>query len=127
MALLPSRLSTETPFFQDLIADIRGGQIKIPQFQRKFVWKEEQAFKLLDSIKNNYPIGSLLIWRTNVKLAAERNIGNFQLPRTDDMMPTDYVLDGQQRITVVIRALALQTTPKDFRQGTIWRMANSFC
>ncbi|HEY1743867.1 MAG TPA: DUF262 domain-containing protein, partial [Granulicella sp.] len=62
MAVLQSRLSTETPFFQDLSADIRRGQIKIPQFQRKFVWKEEQAFELLDSIKNNYPIGSLLIW-----------------------------------------------------------------
>jgi len=36
-----------------------------------------------------------------VRLAAERNIGNFQLPKTDDMMPTDYVLDGQQRITVI--------------------------
>ena len=51
MAVLPSRLSTETPFFQDLNGDIKRGQIKIPQFQRKFVWKEEQAFKLLDSIK----------------------------------------------------------------------------
>ena len=45
MAVSPSRLSTETPFFQDLNYDITRGQIKIPQFQRKFVWKEEQAFK----------------------------------------------------------------------------------
>jgi len=117
MALLPSRLSTETPFFQDLIADIRGGQIKIPQFQRKFVWKEEQAFKLLDSIRNNYPIGSLLIWRTNVKLAAERNIGNFQLPRTDDMMPTDYVLDGQQRITVIYSSIGAPDNAEGFSPG----------
>ncbi len=117
MALLPSRLSTETPFFQDLIADIKGGQIKIPQFQRKFVWKEEQAFKLLDSIKNNYPIGSLLIWRTNVKLAAERNIGNFQLPKTDDMMPTDYVLDGQQRITVIYSSIGAPDNAGGFSPG----------
>jgi len=55
MAVTPSRLSTETPFFQDLSADIKRGQIKIPQFQRKFVWKEEQAFKLLDSIKKQLP------------------------------------------------------------------------
>jgi uncharacterized protein with ParB-like and HNH nuclease domain len=113
MAVLPSRLSTETPFFQDLISDIKRGQIKIPQFQRKFVWKEEQAFKLLDSVKNNYPIGSLLIWRTGVKLAAERNIGNFQLPQTDDMLPTDYVLDGQQRITVIY--------------SSIWSVLSSLC
>lgn len=117
MTLLPSRLSTETPFFQDLIADIKRGQIKIPQFQRKFVWKEEQAFKLLDSIKNNYPIGSLLIWRTNVKLAAERNIGNFQLPKTDDMMPTDYVLDGQQRITVIYSSIGAPDDAEGFSPG----------
>ena len=41
MAVQPSRLSTETPFFQDLNGDIKRGQVKIPQFQRKFVWKEE--------------------------------------------------------------------------------------
>jgi hypothetical protein len=117
MAVLQSRLSTETPFFQDLSADIRRGQIKIPQFQRKFVWKEEQAFELLDSIKNNYPIGSLLIWRTPVKLAAERNIGNFQLPKTADMMPTDYVLDGQQRMTVIYSSIGAPDTDEGFSPG----------
>jgi hypothetical protein len=117
MAVLPSRLSTETPFFQDLNGDIKRGQIKIPQFQRKFVWKEEQAFKLLDSIKNNYPIGSLLIWKTNVKLAAERNIANFQLPKTDDMMPTDYVLDGQQRLTVIYSSIGAPDEAAGFAPG----------
>jgi hypothetical protein len=117
MAVSPSRLSTETPFFQDLNTDITRGQIKIPQFQRKFVWKEEQAFKLLDSIKNNYPIGSLLIWRTSVKLAAERNIGHFQLPQTGDMMPTDYILDGQQRMTVVYSSIGAPDTAGGFSPG----------
>lgn len=117
MALAPNRLGTETPFIQDLISDIRSGQIKIPQFQRKFVWKEEQAFRLLDSIKNKYPIGSLLIWRTGVKLAAERNIGDFQLPQTDDMMPTDYVLDGQQRITVIYASIGAPVTEGGFSPG----------
>ncbi len=117
MAVQPSRLGTETYFFQDLNGDIKRGQIKVPQFQRKFVWKEEQAFKLLDSIKNNYPIGSLLIWKTNVKLAAERNIGNFQLPNTDDMMPTDYVLDGQQRLTVIYSSIGASDDGPGFSPG----------
>jgi hypothetical protein len=117
MPLTQSRLSTETPTFNDLIADVNKGAIKIPQFQRKFVWKEPQAFKLLDSIANNYPIGSLLIWKTNVKLATERNIGNFQLPKTDDMTPTDYVLDGQQRITVIYSALGAPDHDGGFSPG----------
>lgn len=109
-----SRLGTDTPLIRDLIADIKNGQIKIPQFQRKFVWKEEQAFDLLDSIANNYPVGSLLLWRTHVRLAAERNIGNFKLPETDDLTPTDYVLDGQQRLTVVYSSLGAPVSEEGF-------------
>jgi hypothetical protein len=114
VSLSQSRLATETPTFADLIADIKRGSIKIPQFQRKFVWKEPQALKLLDSISNNYPIGSLLMWKTSVKLATERNIGNFKLPKTDDMSPTDYVLDGQQRITVIYSSLGAPDTEVGF-------------
>lgn len=104
-ANIASRLETGTPLLRDLIADINSGQIKVPQFQRQFVWKEEQALKLLDSISSNYPVGSLLLWRTKNSLAVERNIGAFKLPETDDMSPTDYVLDGQQRLTVIYSAL----------------------
>lgn len=100
-----SRLSTDTRGLNSLIEDIKRGEIKIPQFQRPFVWKEKQALDLLDSIASHYPIGSLLLWKTPSKLAIERNIGNFKLPQTDDMTPTDYVLDGQQRLTVIYSCL----------------------
>ena len=78
----PTRLGTDTSFVKDLLTDISKGEIKIPKFQRKFVWKEAQAFELLDSVAQNYPIGSLLLWKTRIKLAAERNIGDFKLPDT---------------------------------------------
>ncbi|BDD03759.1 GmrSD restriction endonuclease domain-containing protein [Aureibacter tunicatorum] len=113
-ANIASRLETRTPFLKELIADINSGQIKVPQFQRQFVWKEEQALKLLDSITNNYPIGSLLLWKTKNSLAVERNIGEFKLPETDDMSPTDYVLDGQQRLTVIYSALGALTDDEGF-------------
>ncbi len=100
-----SRLSTEPQLISTLIQALSKGEIKVPQFQRKFVWKAQQALNLLDSIANNYPVGSLLLWRTDTKLATERNIGDFKLPRTDDMSPTDYVLDGQQRLTVIYSCL----------------------
>lgn len=98
---ISNRLSTDTVFFSSLIEDIKQGRIKVPKFQRPYVWDETQALKLLDSIANSYPIGSLLIWRTADKLDTERTFGNFVLPETDDMTPTDYVLDGQQRLTVI--------------------------
>jgi hypothetical protein len=102
---IQSRLGTETPLIKDLITDIERGEIKIPKFQRKFVWDSEQALNLLDSIANNYPVGSLLLWKTHAKLSEERNIGDFKLPEARDMVPTQYVLDGQQRITVIYSCL----------------------
>lgn len=105
-----SRISTEVELISTLIAGINKGEIKIPKFQRKFVWKDDQAIDLLDSIANNYPVGSLLLWRTKERLLAERNIGEFSLPSTDDMEPTDYVLDGQQRLTVIYSCLGAKET-----------------
>jgi hypothetical protein len=102
---IASRINTDTALISTLITGIKQGEIKVPQFQRKFVWKDEQALELLDSLANNYPVGSLLLWRTKEKLRAERNIGEFRLPSTDDMVPTDYVLDGQQRLTVIYSCL----------------------
>lgn len=109
-----SRIGTDTQLISTLITCIKKGEVKIPQFQRKFVWKEEQALDLLDSIANNYPVGSLLLWRTSDKLRAERNIGEFRLPSTDDLTPTDYVLDGQQRLTVVYSCLGAREEDDGF-------------
>lgn len=108
------RLSTNPVNFIDIITDIRRGEIKVPKFQRPFVWKSEQALDLLDSIASGYPIGSVLLWRTNDKLKAERSLGDFFLPATDDMTPTKYVLDGQQRITVIYSSFGAQRNDPGF-------------
>lgn len=96
-----SRLDTNTMYLHGLVQDIQKGEIKVPKFQRQFVWKEAQALQLLDSMAQNYPVGSVLLWKTSTKLVAERDIGDFKLPKTDDLTPTNYVLDGQQRLTVI--------------------------
>jgi hypothetical protein len=99
------RLNTEALEIKDIITDIDRGEIKVPKFQRPFVWQSSQALELIDSIARGYPVGSLLLWRTSEKLKAERNIGQFKLPDTDEMTPTKYVLDGQQRLTVIYASL----------------------
>ena len=101
-----SRLNTATLYLKELIADVSKGEVKVPKFQRPFVWRGEQALSLMDSIACSFPVGSLLLWKTNDKLIAERDIGDFRLPETDDLTPTLYVLDGQQRITVIYSCLA---------------------
>jgi hypothetical protein len=110
----PTRLSTGTPYIRDLNAQVRKGEIKVPQFQRPFVWEAAQALALLDSVANNYPIGSLLLWRTVEKLTTERSIGDFKLPDVDDLTPTEYVLDGQQRLTVLYSVLGPEPDDQGF-------------
>ena len=82
-----------------LISNIEHGVLKIPQFQRKFVWSIEQTAKLLDSILKGYPIGTFILWETQERLRSVRNIGGIQLPDTPAGHFVQYVLDGQQRMT----------------------------
>jgi uncharacterized protein with ParB-like and HNH nuclease domain len=46
--------------FSNLFADIENGTIKIPQFQREFVWSKAKSAKLLDSIVKGFPIGTFI-------------------------------------------------------------------
>ncbi|WP_102412500.1 GmrSD restriction endonuclease domain-containing protein [Beduinella massiliensis] len=77
------------------------GEIRIPSFQRGFVWEPEKVAFFIDSLYKGYPIGSLLFWRTNERLDNERRLGCFDLPEPTKGYPLDYVLDGQQRITSI--------------------------
>jgi hypothetical protein len=89
----------------DLISEIETGQVKIPQFQRKFVWGIKASAKLLDSIMKGYPIGTFIYWRTNERLRSVRNLGNIALPEPKHGEYVNYVLDGQQRLTSLYAAL----------------------
>ncbi len=82
-----------------LFNDIDNGRIKIPKFQRDFVWTKEQSAKLIDSIIKGFPIGTFIFWRTTEELRHIKNIGNITLPDPPSGEPVAYVLDGQQRIT----------------------------
>ena len=90
--------------YNDLISEIQKGQIKIPKFQRDFVWSIEKTAQLLDSILKNYPIGTFILWETNERLNDIKNIGNLELPLVPDGNKIQYVLDGQQRITSLYAA-----------------------
>ncbi len=99
--------------YTDLISEIEKGHIKIPKFQRDFVWSIEKTAKLLDSILKGYPIGTFILWETNERLNDIKNIGNFELPSIPDDTKVQYVLDGQQRITSLYAAFLGATIQKE--------------
>jgi hypothetical protein len=90
------------PFtIRKILEAVLSGGIRIPAFQRGFVWDMERVAYLMDSIYKNYPYGSLLFWHTKTKLTSERTLGQFQLPEPVEDYPINYVLDGQQRLTSI--------------------------
>ncbi len=91
--------------FSGLISDIEKGQIKIPQFQREFVWDIKKSANLMDSIIKGYPIGTFIFWKTRERLRAVRDIGNFNLPEPIKGDFVNFVLDGQQRLTSLFASL----------------------
>ncbi|MBR5292993.1 MAG: DUF262 domain-containing protein [Clostridia bacterium] len=102
--------------YNTLIANIEQGIVKIPQFQRKFVWSIEQTAKLLDSILKGYPIGSFILWETKERLRSIRDIGNIHLPEPPEGYIVQYVLDGQQRMTsLYVSMMGVKITGDDKR------------
>lgn len=85
--------------YEALFLEIDSGQIKLPMFQREFVWDKEQSAKLIDSILKGYPIGTFILWKTREALRSVKDIGNHKLPDTPKGDYAQYILDGQQRIT----------------------------
>jgi hypothetical protein len=84
-----------------IIEQVERGQIRIPAFQRGFVWEPDRVAFLIDSIYKSYPYGALLFWRTHETLKSEGRLGPFELPAPESDYPIDYVLDGQQRVTSI--------------------------
>lgn len=49
-----------TEQLKKIIADVHARRVVLPQFQRDFVWQPSAVIKLLVSLFNGYPVGSLL-------------------------------------------------------------------
>ncbi len=86
--------------------DLKNQNYQIPTFQRNVVWEKENVKKLWDSIYKFYPLGSILVWKTPIKLQNHRQIGGHKI--IDDNFNKaeyQYLLDGQQRTTSLLTSL----------------------
>ena len=94
----------EIVFVFDLLSEVRAGKLRIPKFQRSYVWKREQMTELLDSINLQFPIGSLLVWETEENVSSRRWIGPLAVPDATRGLAA-HVLDGQQRLSTLTGVL----------------------
>lgn len=88
------------------------GGFWLPNIQRNFVWSKEQICRLFDSILREYPISTLLVWKTTSAIRRRKFIDNwteslrlgpFFVP--EDSRKKNLVLDGQQRLQALFIGL----------------------
>lgn len=103
------------PRLSKLLEEIRAGEIRVSRFQRPFVWTDEQRLALMESIYSGYPIGAILVWRTQKhRLGTYDHFGPLRLPpETGEDTTRQYLLDGHQRLTTLFAALG----PALYRRG----------
>lgn len=100
--------STKTPL-QELLARADSGKLQLPDFQRGWVWDDERIRSLVASVSVSFPIGAVMLLETggqHVRFKPRPIAG------TDDRLrhiaPETLILDGQQRLTSLYRALMSQ-------------------
>ncbi|MCW4045222.1 MAG: DUF262 domain-containing protein [Candidatus Bathyarchaeota archaeon] len=90
-------------------------KLLLPHIQRPFVWKYEQVKSFFDSIMREYPINTLLFWRTKEDVQIRRFIDSYHEGiniKETYLKSSEYqnkekllVLDGQQRLQALYIAL----------------------
>jgi len=104
----------EVVFLSELLEELTKGQLRIPRFQRPFVWRREQMTDLLDSVYKQYPIGSLLVWETDLEVSTLDQLGPFTFPGVPNGR-VGYLLDGHQRLATLASALVPHNAKGGFK------------
>lgn len=86
--------------------ELEQGNMRIPRFQRSYVWERSKIVKLLNSIYHEFPIGSFFLWEADSQMEGFcRDITEFGFPKEPAASRFTFILDGQQRITSLYVAL----------------------
>ena len=109
----------EVVFLGKLVERIEAGKIRVPRFQRTFVWKQTNLHALLDSVVRGFPIGSILVWDTEVTIETTGRVGPVEVdPRPTGLV--GYLLDGQQRVSTLVGTLRLPDNAESIVDQVDW-------
>jgi hypothetical protein len=98
-----------------LLNDVDEGRVRIPRFQRPYVWTSQMMRELFESVISGYPIGSLLFWTPReLKIDTMNTMGPLPIPEPKPGLPISLVLDGHQRLATLYGVLRL---PESFLQN----------
>lgn len=98
------RYETHPRMVVDWMAEIRNRHLVLPRFQRMEAWTSEQVRELLQSVVEGMPAGSILLLGIGDKpLFSWRPLAGAPTSGQDGIR--ELLLDGQQRLTALWRAL----------------------
>ena len=89
-----------------LVGMISRGELRLPEMQRRYVWRAPRVRDLLDSLYRGYPSGSILVWETD-QPQPSRDLAVSQ--EASPFSGHKLLLDGQQRLTSLSAVLQGQT------------------
>lgn len=97
----------EKESLKELLKEASSGKAQLPEFQRGWVWPDRNIAGLIASISLGYPVGTIMMLRTGgVVKFKERPIEGLNFD--SKIKPERLILDGQQRLTSLYRALMHQ-------------------
>jgi hypothetical protein len=97
---------------RELLEEIARGEVVLPEIQRAYVWTGQQVSKLLDSLYREYPSGQILLWEAN-DLPVTKTLSGVAPPIEPPKSRPTIVLDGQQRLTSLYKALSTRSEDLD--------------
>ena len=81
---------------EELVGMIERGELRLPEMQRRYVWRATRVRDLLDSLYRGYPSGAILVWET----AEDIPLRKFSVQQSHNPYASSkLLLDGQQRLT----------------------------
>ncbi|MCY4506914.1 MAG: DUF262 domain-containing protein [Acidobacteria bacterium] len=111
----------EVIFLGKLVERVAAGKIRVPRFQRAFVWNQPDLSQLLDSVRRGFPIGSILVWDTEKRIESTPRIGPLGVSTGADGS-VGYLLDGQQRVSTLAGTLRLTDDMDPIVDHIDWRV-----
>ena len=95
---------------EQVLGEMAAGRLRVPRFQRPFVWRPDQMLNLFDSIERGYPIGSLLVWDTTRPIPSLDRVADIEIPSQPPNSEVGFVLDGHQRLSTLFGSLQRRST-----------------
>lgn len=88
---------------KDILRKVHNAKLQLPDFQRDYVWGDDDVQSLIASIAKGFPVGALLTLETGGEVEFKpRTLAGVTATHID---PDELLLDGQQRMTSLYQAM----------------------